>query len=409
MARRGRRSGNNSGGLLTIIIIGILLYLLIPKLSLGSVQVPSGTNDQKGEIAQNSSGHDAIAIIAGNVENSPAPKLEDNKKFKDAISDVFYNTGINEKPNIVIFSAASEPKTIDIKDRYFVGTAANDIANESNLNDLIKGIEMSINTSPSVSGADYFACIIEAAEYLKAYNNPLIIIYGSGLSDTGVFNFAFNDLLNANKSNQEYVFNILINDGRFTQGEYSHITINWFGVGQTVGKQPELKEYKKYVQNIYIFIFNFFEMNYDFYPISVNANDKSVVTEFEVNITPLPTIEEGFTISLNERYLSFYGDSDRLKNEKEVRELLKSYAEKFKNSNVKLKLTGYQTVCAKSEKLSIARANKVKSILVELGVDEDKITVAGVAGPPDNRKENPRCGSTGVAVEHRTVIIEVIK
>ena len=405
MARIGRRSSNNGGVVLSLIVIGILLYLLIPKLSMGTPQ----STDANDQLANKTGGHDAVAIIAGNVDNSPAPKLEDNKKFRESISEVFYNTEVNELPNVVIFSAASEPKTIDIKDRYFVGTAANDIANESNLSDLIKGIEMAVNTSPSVSGADFFACIIEAAEYLKGYENPIIIIYGSGLSDTGVFNFAFNDLLNSNKASQDYVFNILINDGRFTEGEYSNITVNWYGIGQTVGDQPELKEYKKYVQNIYIFIFKFFGMKYNFYSIPVTAGDKSVVTEYEVNITPLPIIEEGFTISLNERYLSFYGDSAKLKNEKEVRELLKAYAEKFKDSDVSLKLTGYQTVCAKSKKLSVARAEKVKSILVELGVDANRITTDGVAGPPDNRKENPKCGSTGVAVEHRTVIIEVIK
>ena len=241
MARRGRRSSNNGGGLLSLIVIGILLYLLIPKLSMSTPQ----DVDQNSQLAQGAKGHDAVAIIAGNVDNSPAPKLEDNKKFREAISDVFYNSEVNELPNVVIFSAASEPKTIDIKDRYFVGQAANEIANESNLSDLIKGIEIAVNTSPSVSGADFFACIIEAAEYLKDYENPIIIVYGSGLSDTGVFNFAFNDLLNSNKASQEYVFNILLNDGRFIEGEYSNITVYWFGVGQTVGDQPELKEYKK--------------------------------------------------------------------------------------------------------------------------------------------------------------------
>ena len=405
MARRGRRSGNNGGGVLSLIIIGILLYLLIPKLGLGTGQEKE--NEQVKP--NNTGGHDAVAIVAGNVQYSPAPNLENNKNFKESLSEVFYNTEVGELPNVVVFSATSEPKTIDIKDRYFVGQAANDIATESNLNDLIKGIEMAINTSPTASGADYFACIIEAAEYLKGYDNPLIIVYGSGLSDTGVINFAFDDLLNSDKSNSEYIQNILINDGRFNDGAYSNITINWYGVGQTVGEQPELKEYKKYVQNIYVYIFEFFGMNYNFYSIPVSSNDTSVDTEYEVNMTPLPTFEENFSISLNERYLSFYGDSDKLKNEKEVKQLLTAYAEKFKNSDVNLKITGYQTVCARSEKLSIARAEKVKSILVDLGVDANKITTAGVAGPPDNRVENPRCGSTGVAVEHRTVIIEVIK
>ena len=47
--------------------------------------------------------------------------------------------------------------------------------------------------------------------------------------------------------------------------------------------------------------------------------------------------------------------------------------------------------------------------MVNLGISADRITTDGVAGPPDDRTEDPLCGSTGVAVEHRTVILETYK
>ena len=50
-----------------------------------------------------------------------------------------------------------------------------------------------------------------------------------------------------------------------------------------------------------------------------------------------------------------------------------------------------------------------KEDIVVIGVDADRITTDGVAGPPDDRTEDPLCGSTGVAVEHRTVILETYK
>ena len=427
MARRRSRSNGNNGSLMFIIIIGLLIYLLFPRLQItngkenlsnvstsinnsGNVENENGT-EGNGNLSSNGTDnntvHDIVLFVVGNTENSPAPKLVDNKNIKNALRGTFYNVEAGEKPNIVIFSAASEPKTIELQKKYFLGPAANNLASESNFNDLLKGIEKAANTSPSCSGADYFAAIIEALEYAEGYENPLIIIYGSGLSDTGIFNFAFDNLIVDDGSEEKRVFDILSSDKRFSNETYSNATVNWYGIGQTVGNQPELKEWKKSVENTYAAIFKYFDITYKFYSIQITADDTSVKTDYKVNITILPVIEEKITISLNERYLSFYPDTAKLKNKKEVENLLKGVANTLnKNENVKIKLTGYQTVCGKTKSLSIKRANTIKEILVDLGVDADRITTDGVAGPPDNRKENPRCGSTGIAVEHRTVILE---
>lgn len=451
MARRRRNSGNNRSTLF-LIIIGIILYLLFPRLQIAKEETVlanqntinesesensnqsngsggsgnnggsgnsnnSGNSGNSGDSGssnssneQNSESHDIVAFIVGNTENSPAPEITDNKEIKDALEEVFYETEVGEVPNIVIFSATANPKTIEIQDKYFLGQAANPIASKSNFNDLLKGIELAANTSPSCSGADYFAAIIEALEYVKGYDNPLIIIYGSGLSDTGIINFAFGDLITDKGTEEDTILNILSSDKRFSNESYSNVEINWYGLGQTVGNQPNLKEWKKSVEKTYEAIFNYFDIIYKFYSIKVSASDTSVKTEYKVNITLLPIIEENYQLSLNERYLSFYPDSAKLKNEQEVEQLLKGVAEKLNRSkDIKIKLTGYQTVCAKTKTLSLKRAETIKNILVKLGVDANRITTDGVAGPPDNRKENPRCGSTGVAVEHRTVILETYK
>ena len=411
MARRRRNSGNNSS-ILFLIILGIIIYLLFPRLSITKEK----NLENKNSITQNeikeevSDAHDIVAFVVGNTKNSPAPSLKDNKNIKDALEGLFYETEPNEKPNVVLFSATSKPKTLEIEDKYFLGPAANDLASQSNFNDLLKGIERALNTSPTESGADYFAAIIEALEYVKDFNNPLIIVYGSGLSDTGIINFAFDNLITDDGTEEEIIINILSQDKRFANREYSNVSINWYGVGQSVGEQPDLKEWKKSVENIYVAIFKYFKIPYKFYSIKITSNDKSVFSEYNVNITLLPVIEENLEISLNERYVSFYPDTAKLKNQKEVEQLLAGIAKNLNNNkDVKIKLTGYQTVCAKTKTLSIKRAETIKSILVSLGVDANRITTDGVAGPPDNRIETPRCGSTGVAVEHRTVILEVYK
>ena len=421
MARRRRNSGNSRTALL-LILLAILMYLLFPRLKNNidqkdlanndSINVGESTNENESnnKNGESEEKHDIVAFVVGNTENSPAPKITEDKNIKDTLEDVFYSTEAGELPNIVLFSAAANPKTIEIEDKYYLGQAANDLASQSNFKDLLKGIELAANSSPSCSGADYFAAIIEALEYVKSYDNPLIIIYGSGLSDTGIINFAFDDLITDDGSEEERVIEILSSDKRFSNESYDNVTVHWYGIGQTVGNQPELKEWKKSVENTYEAIFHYFDIVCKFYSIKVSSSDKSVTTEYKVNITLLPIIEENYELSLNERYLSFYPDTAILKNQPEVEMLLKGVVEKLnRNKKIKIKLTGYQTVCGKTKTLSIQRAETIKNILVNLGVAADRITTDGVAGPPDNRVENPRCGSTGVAVEHRTVILETYK
>ena len=411
--RRGRNSGNNNS-LLFLIIIGILIYLLFPRLHLNQEQNKSQNQNNETNLntsnSENQAQYDIVVFVVGNTENSPAPEITVNKNISATLEDLFYSTEAGEIPNIVLFSATAEPKTIEIEKKYFLGQAANELASQSNFNDLLKGIEKDANSSPSCSGADYFAAINEALEYVKGYDNPLIIVYGSGLSDTGVFNFAFDDLITDSGLEKEHVDTILSSDNRFANESYPNVTVNWYGVGQTVGKQPELKEWKKSVENTYKAIFEYFNIVYKFYSIKVSSNTESVSSDYKVNITSLPIIEENYELSLDERYLSFYPDTAQLQNQPEVEQLLKSVVEKLnKNKSVKIKLTGYQTVCGKTKTLSIQRAETIKSIMVNLGISADRITTDGVAGPPDDRTEDPLCGSTGVAVEHRTVILETYK
>ena len=411
--RRGRNSGNNNS-LLFLIIIGILIYLLFPRLHLNQEQNKSQNQNNETNLntsnSENQAQYDIVVFVVGNTENSPAPEITVNKNISATLEDLFYSTEAGEIPNIVLFSATAEPKTIEIEKKYFLGQAANELASQSNFNDLLKGIEKAANSSPSCSGADYFAAINEALEYVKGYDNPLIIVYGSGLSDTGVFNFAFDDLITDSGLEKEHVDTILSSDNRFANESYPNVTVNWYGVGQTVGKQPELKEWKKSVENTYKAIFEYFNTVYKFYSIKVSSNTESVSSDYKVNITSLPIIEENYELSLDERYLSFYPDTAQLQNQPEVEQLLKSVVEKLnKNKSVKIKLTGYQTVCGKTKTLSIQRAETIKSIMVNLGISADRITTDGVAGPPDDRTEDPLCGSTGVAVEHRTVVLETYK
>lgn len=395
MARR--RRGSNSGQSWLVVVVLIICALLFMF------------KDKKEDKIEDKSGYDSAVIVVGNHRYSPAPDFTNNKSFENIISDVFYNTEIGDVPSISIISATSNPKHIDIDERYLTTPGGNELASKDNLKTLISGINKASTVSPTEAGADYFAAILEACEELKNAENPIIIVYGSGLSDTGIMNFAFDNIIDKLIEDESYVDSMLANNKMVSNKDYSNIKIVWYGAGQTVGEQKDLKEYKTIVEDAYEDMFEFYNMDGEFKSVKISSNTKSVDSDYDVQKTYADTLTPGDTLDLNERYASFYGDEAILINEEEVREYLLGFSTKLKLSNSKIKITGYQTVCAVTNDLSIARANTIKNILIELGVPAENITVDGIAGPPDNREEIPRCGDTGVAIEHRTVRIEVIE
>jgi len=122
MARRRRRNSGNNSSALFLILLAILMYLLFPRLqnTIGqndlankdSVNIEESNNKNEESKEQ----HDIVAFVVGNTENSPAPKITEDKNIKDTLEDVFYSTESGELPNIVLFSATANPKTIEIDD-----------------------------------------------------------------------------------------------------------------------------------------------------------------------------------------------------------------------------------------------------------------------------------------------------
>lgn len=387
-----RKSGSKLNVLLLIIMVILLVYIL---------------KNNKDDKVKNDSPCDAVAIVVGNTKYSPEPNFSNISSFENIIKDVFYNTESGKKANVTIISATENPKTIEIDDKYDVSPAANDVATKENLNLFIKGINKAVSSSPSESGADYFEAIRIAAESIKNANNPMIIIYGSGLSDSGVLNFAFDNVLEKYNENNNYVIDLLEENGKIKNSEYNNIPTVWYGNGQVVGKQKELKEWKNVLKNIYDDALSYLGLDVSFEQVNVSSSTKSVKSDYEVNRTFIDTLESGDEIDLTERYAEFYPDKDTLKNTAEVTNYLTEFSKKIINSNSKLKVVGYQTTCATTKDLGYARAQTIASILISLGVPEDNIEVDGVAGPPDERIENPKCGNTGIAAEHRTVRITV--
>ena len=241
MSKRRRKQENNFPiGLIAIILL--IVYLLFNK---------NKPVEQKEILAVGENTHDALVIVVGNVENSPAPRITENSSIYNYISEVFYSSNYGEKPNISIISASGNPVTLEVREKYDVGKAKNDIATKANLETYVKGIEEAATSSPSNGGADYFQAIISGCEYVKDYKNPLVVVYGSGLSDSGLINFAFDDVIMKYNSDPGYIDTILGTNRNIIENGYSNVTLEWFGAGQGVNEQPDLKEWITVVKQVY--------------------------------------------------------------------------------------------------------------------------------------------------------------
>ncbi len=398
-SRRPRRGGSNDSFLRTIIVIVLIAFcIMLARTSNPGGGLPESNIDE----------YDAACFVVGNVANSPVPNFLSEKKIIEA---VFNNTEKGEKPNICMYSAVENPESIEISKKFLSEKGQNQSAIKSQAEDLARGINETAKSSPTRGGADYFEAIMRAASYLEGVEaeKPIIIVWGSGLSDTGVVDFAFGGLLG---KNDDYIKNKL----RLTnirENGYSNISLKWLAAGQPI----ETNEQKGFSANWTNKVRNIYESALGYVGIkpnykSVESSEESVDTEYAVAPTTVPgELKPGITISLNERIARFEPDLPTLKNYDEVKEKLTGFANEFNNTDgISLRITGYQTYCARSKELSINRAGTIRDILVnELNVNASRIKVDGVAGPPDNREENPRCGETGIATEHRTVILEILE
>ena len=249
--------------------------------------------------------------------------------------------------------------------------------------------------------------------------NPLIIVYGSGLSDNGLLNFASEDFLEEYwHADKKDIKAALKNDGNFEEDELDGISIKWYNLGKSVSPQKSLSDTDiKKVKKIYESVFEYLgaeDMDLD---LSTEVNDETmaVASDFDITPTIVQDLEVGAKFSVNEKIGRFEPDLAILINPGEVEEALKPFAKHFDyRSDKKLKITGYVALCDPSySELGAARAQVIASLLTtKFNIPADKIEVHGEGGiPPLENVVNNTCDNMDpeIMAQRRTVIIEVIK
>lgn len=369
--------------------------------------------ERSGYCLPNKDDFDELVIVTGNTQNSPAPKVDFAQgALLDLLAGVFYSSDRGKTPAISIVSAASDNRAIDFKPRFKV--AKNVLASNNELKKLGNELNNTIVKSPSSAGADYLGAILEGRDLISdSAKNPLILVIGSGYSDTGALNFAFGEIFNQYWNSPDSIAAILSRDRRARADALNKVSVYWYNLGEVVSPQPNMNKYKRDLKEIYQLALTHLGVkktdlsNY----IGVTAETKSVASDYIVHQTYIDELKTGDVFNVNESVGRFYPDKSNLINQADVEEKLASFAKRFnKNTPNKLKITGYVAFCIDEGQLGLARANTIKGVLTRLNIPDNKIITHGERGsPPESAGESSTCNSKLPETERRTVKIEVVK
>jgi outer membrane protein OmpA-like peptidoglycan-associated protein len=375
--------------ILTILILGVLLLsaCVPPKTAYDKAKEQLGIGESK---------YDAIAIVIGVTANSPLPAL-DNGTVK-LIGDYVYNNKL-DKITVVQAEGSSRVLPYPISMKY-ESTNSDKIANDFTtfLENFSGGLGSLV---PAANGADYLEAIKAADLAVKQSGanttnpansgvnldanpqNPLIIVIGSGLSDSGILNFAQGDLL---KAEQDAIYakispNLKEND---LQGD----TIIWINAGQTTAPQFPLNTNSvKHVQGIYSKVLASMgaistsfvtEQPSDGY-LPVNNPDGYTVAQTNV---PNESVDwSGLTIEFSDQMLGgFVTNSAAFQNPLKAEEALAGLVQKLLQApQVKVTITGSQMKVPGEERVvngdvAQMRADAVARTLKEMGVVNEIVT-----------------------------------
>ena len=416
-ARRKSESQRKMLGVGLAVVILAVLILGLAKSSFSFGAEGCGTREidpeRSGYCLTNSRDFDELVVVVGNTQNSPKPELDfGDGELREILAGVFYNAERGDSPAISIVSAAGGNNVVEFTSKY--KPAQNIRSSNGALRKLGNDLSRILETPATAAGADYLAGILEAANLIStSAKHPLILVVGSGYSDSGVLNFAQDDLFERYWQNEENISALLARDRSTQRSSLEGVAVYWYNLGDTVAPQVNMNKSKDDTQAIYEMALTALgakEINLRNYS-GVKSDAAAVDSPYSVMPTFVEELEAGDSFNVNENVGQFEPDRDILVNETEAEKRLRNFAQRFNNNGeLKMRLTGYVAYCLENEDLGLARANTIKRVLTKLGVDEQKILVAGRRGsPPRYEKEEYTCDSDLPMTERRTVHIEIIE
>lgn len=352
----------------------ILSVLIVSAIVLSSVFVFAGCSGNK----EMSSEPESTAIVLGNHKYFPMLSLN-----IPSISSAIYNTCLSYgrvtgfvsdgNPYLVGDYIINEPnvKVDNTKRKQLAKKNCNQIMSECS------------NAKAKTPEIDTLSAITQAAKSIQSSSGSrTLLVFDSGLSTTGLLNFAEQNLIDADPDKiveqldeKHYIPNL------------EGINVVWTGIGQTCGDQTPLTENYKYkLEQLYnaILIAGGAKVTFNHEPIQ--GDEPESVPECSI----VPVVEDSLDINgalpdvvkLDETKISFVSDKAVFVSETDAYEALKPIADiLIKNTDMKVLIVGSTATDGTPEgckNLSQLRADKVKDTLIEdLHVNPNQLSTFG--------------------------------
>ncbi len=388
--------------IISAIVLGLagILSILIGSALIGKADACKTVSEQT-SIDRCENPFQQVIFVVGNTANTPTPTLnEGNSKIISALYDI-------DKKGKTGLSYISVANPDDSPQSFNINKKGSEKISEA----VVKQISSSV---ADVDGADYLEAIRNAAGHAKNKEDTLIYVIGSGLSDSGLLNFANDDLLKLDTDEVKKSVLSAIED----KDELDGITIFWEGIGDTVSpqkalttqlKNKEKKIYEAVLKGIGLDAYNLIFSN----PSSENNEVNSRVTT-SVKTTPADA-SIAVIYSSDDSALAFNPSSDTFKNYNAAKDEIAKLTEQNRNATFAIQAFMSRGICnaSKDDNLLRHRAEATKNLLMSVGhVSESNITIEdGEIGDANECPNGP--GNYPVveteAAKNRKVVINVLK
>lgn len=298
-----------------------------------------------------------IIFVIGDTANTRKPTIEDaNGRIIDSMYDVEKN-GIEGLSYISVSKPDDAPQPFDTNKK-----GAKKIKDA-----VIKQIESS---HAIINGADYFEAIRNAALYAKDKSNTLIYVIGSGLSDSGLLNFADGDLLFGHSTDD---IGNAVSEAVDDKKALRDLTVFWEGLGDTVEPQEQLNtDLKKKEKDIYSVSLQELGLDEDNFierktTVKSEKNDDIKTT---VKTTSVKNQTLVFDYSSDNSELAFNPGTAVFKDKKAAEAEVKNFVKKYKNAIYTIKPFQSRGMCDrnKDEKLLNSRSEATKQLFIDASV-----------------------------------------
>ena len=360
------------------LLIAVVIIILTSTVFTGC----SNTN------GNDSTGKKAVCFLIANTANSQGINMN-SPLVQDTVYDVVRNYGF-----ISVVNVDGDPETVfaesfDIDEKYKNASKDRlDIDARTKATNLILSMQTIKANDKEVDYLSALTLGIRSFDSFDDYSSKTIIVLGTGLSTAGVLNFR-NNLLSADP---KAIVEIL--EEKESIPDFSGITVTWQQLGDVASPQSSLSlKQKNTLSQIYCEMIT--KGGGEYLTSDFIANPADTETDFpSVSVVNLPVdapisfdIEETAKfqtpVALSEEQICFVPDKSDYINPDEAESTIKPIADYMLNQNTEITLLLIGCIAGDSntdfgDALSLDRAEKVKSTLIEFGVAANRLITKGM-------------------------------